>query len=458
MVDLKIDFSEKIRPMGKLNGMNNGPLHTFMNATKEFKWMGVDFVRFHETHSPNIKCVEIPFIFRDYNADENDPANYYFGETDVVIKGAVDNGIEIMYRLGMGTEGTEPKIFMYVPDDFGKWARICEHIIAHYNDGWADGFYYGIKYWEIGNECDLYEYWPGTRDQYTEMYCIVAKHLKEYDPSLKVGTCGFAAMYPPERPQPVEFAPDSENRKRGITNTAQEWDDRVRFYNSFLQRIRDEKIPMDFFAWHYYVTESFSAEERVFIIEDLLKKYGLYDKAEIINTEYNNIHLSRDGAGHWDFSQMVTMKSSTSLVASMIMMQKHGVTKAAYYDADSRGAFDGLYTNQHTLLPHAYSMKAIDMLRHGDMEVYSEDGSPSLRSCASFNGKKGYIVLADEGQTESVRFRISGLPESSYTEYLFDETHKLTPVKKGDFKGGDLRVRIGADSVIVIEFSVKEVL
>ncbi|MBI4578450.1 MAG: hypothetical protein HY718_02035 [Planctomycetes bacterium] len=36
--------------------------------------------------------------------------------------------------------------------DFAKWAKICVNIIRHYNEGWADGFHYNIRYWEIWNE------------------------------------------------------------------------------------------------------------------------------------------------------------------------------------------------------------------------------------------------------------------------------------------------------------------
>ena len=42
-----------------------------------------------------------------------------------------------------------------MPKDFKKWAVICEHIIRHYTEGWADGFFYDMPYWEIWNEPDL---------------------------------------------------------------------------------------------------------------------------------------------------------------------------------------------------------------------------------------------------------------------------------------------------------------
>ena len=48
------------------------------------------------------------------------------------------------------------------PKDYAKWARICEHIITHYTEGWADGFNYKITYWEIWNEPENIQMWQGT--------------------------------------------------------------------------------------------------------------------------------------------------------------------------------------------------------------------------------------------------------------------------------------------------------
>ena len=45
---MNVDFSKVIRPIGKLNGTNNGPLHTYSDRTEEYKDMGIEFVRFHE--------------------------------------------------------------------------------------------------------------------------------------------------------------------------------------------------------------------------------------------------------------------------------------------------------------------------------------------------------------------------------------------------------------------------
>ena len=64
-----------------------------------------------------------------------------------------------------------------------KWAEICEHIIRHYNEGWADGFYYNIEYWEIWNEPDNSQMWTGTPEEFYELYRVAANHLKSCFPA-----------------------------------------------------------------------------------------------------------------------------------------------------------------------------------------------------------------------------------------------------------------------------------
>ena len=62
------------------------------------------------------------------------------------------------------------------------------NVIKHYNSGWANGYHYNIKYWEIWNEPDgRRDFWTGTPEQYYKLYEITAKAIKNYDPNVKVG-------------------------------------------------------------------------------------------------------------------------------------------------------------------------------------------------------------------------------------------------------------------------------
>ena len=119
---------------------------------------GIPYSRLHDSGSiyPYSHCVDIPAVFPDFDADETKEENYDFTFTDLYLKSLIDAGVKPFYRLGVTIENyVMYKAYnIYPPKDFSKWARICEHIILHYNYGWANGFNYNIEYWEIWNEPD----------------------------------------------------------------------------------------------------------------------------------------------------------------------------------------------------------------------------------------------------------------------------------------------------------------
>ncbi|MBO7176721.1 MAG: hypothetical protein J6W14_05045, partial [Clostridia bacterium] len=164
-----------------------------------FQLTGIPRSRLHDCCGRFGGChyVDIPNVFPNFDADENDPANYDFYYTDEYIGAIIKEGAQIVYRLGVTIEWGTKKYTCFPPKDPAKWARICEHIIRHYNEGWADGFHYGITYWEIWNEPENPPMWQGTREEYFELYRVASKHLKAcFGDSIKVGgygSCGFYA-------------------------------------------------------------------------------------------------------------------------------------------------------------------------------------------------------------------------------------------------------------------------
>ncbi len=479
---IKVDFSEKIRPMGHLNGMDNGPIEATTDRTKEFKEMGVDFVRFHETHTYHCKCIETPFIFRDFSKDENDPANYYFDETDAVIKGAVDAGIEICYRFGMGTE-PPPQMYTFSSnktEDFEKYARILEHIVAHYNDGWANGFHYGVKYWEVLNECDLTHYWPQPKVRYVDFYSIVANRLKKRFPDIKIGPCGWATgvrMAPlkinkttsvvplseyPERPHGfVSRAVVAEGEKIGADTPVEITEDtamalfeeQIMQAHEFGRRYRAGEFPVDFYPFHTYSAELKPLRNKIERMLPYLRDYGL-DKLELINTEWNAIHLSRDKHGLWWFDQMYTMHSAVHAFAAMIEFQHYGVSKAAYYNSEEKNKFCGLYDFDGTPKNHFYSMKGFNLLRQGETEVECRGGRTDWTTAmACGNGRKAFLAFTNQGkEAAEAEFEIAGLGKRKYEVLLFDETHRFTPVRRGVFSGQKLKLALEPDTAAIIRF------
>lgn len=345
-----------------------------------------------------------------------------------------------MYRLGMGTESTFPRRFLGIPTDYAKWARIAEHIIMHYNEGWANGFRYNIKYWEIWNEADIFEYWPGSRKEYISFYSQVSNYLKKRFPNILIGPSGWANMFDPAHEEMAQ------NPEKAVAS-------RRSFFNSICKGAADGDYPMDFFPWHIYGKTSAKTELYCSQIDELFDKYGLHGKVENINTEWNNVSLKRyEGKpGAWDFSQMVLMKSAICLINSMIVMQKHNCTKAAYYDPDERTFFCGTYYFGGEIRNHYYSMKAFEHLKQGGTEVETSGDTETVRMCASANEKRAVVLIGNESkETENVTLSFKNIGQHPYTIYLFDEKTKLEPGRRGKLGNRAMSLRLAGESAVVI--------
>lgn len=135
----------KIKPM---NAVNNGPIKAKSSQSRgnfeAYRNLEIPYARNHDAafcsaYGGN-HTVDINFIFPDFSKDANDPASYDFAATDRYLKTIREAGTKIFYRLGSKIEHGVKKYGTRVPPDFKKWAVICEHIIRHYNEGWANGY------------------------------------------------------------------------------------------------------------------------------------------------------------------------------------------------------------------------------------------------------------------------------------------------------------------------------
>ena len=192
---IKVEFDKKIGKVKPMHAVNNGPDYrmgadeTYSNINL-FRAAGIPYVRNHDasyyaTYGGE-HTVDVHAIFPDFSKDPYDEASYDFPITDEYTKSIVYGGSKVFYRLGSKIEHNIKKYGTLPPKDFNKWAVICEHIIRHYTEGWANGFNFDIEYWEIWNEPDLdpddsnnKRTWGGTAAQFYELYKITAKHLKE---------------------------------------------------------------------------------------------------------------------------------------------------------------------------------------------------------------------------------------------------------------------------------------
>lgn len=262
---VRLDAKQQLGGIRKLNGVNLAPPLVWEKAAldlkKEFAALRSPLCRLHDAplDNPGMKLVDIPQIFANFMADADDPANYYFAQTDDYVRSSIACGTPVLFRLGISIEHSVNKYYSYPPEDFAKWTRICINIIRHYNEGWANGFAWNIEYWEIWNEPDLSpNMWTSDFDRYVELYVTAAAAIKTRFPKLKVGgpaVTGFRAQ-----------------------------DGRV--LREFLAGCRKHAAPLDFLSWHSYTADAAELIAQPEAVRKIAAEYG-YGDAELQLNEWH---------------------------------------------------------------------------------------------------------------------------------------------------------------------------
>ena len=378
-----------------MNGVNNGPLtcNFSEDARPWFKEARIPFSRLHDTEYPfgGSEFVDVHCLFKNFNCDENDPANYTFTLTDEYLKAIDECGTKIIYRLGSSIEHQPVKVYTAKPADYLKWARICEHIIMHYNEGWANGLHLGIEYWEIWNEPENYgSCWGGTEEEFCEFYRTVASYLKQRFPHLKFGgpTCIWPLNGFPEK---------------------------------FLSIISSgERAPLDFFAWHGYLTDPKLAASMARHIDSLLKEYG-YENAESIYDEWNYVD---DWGSVIECYKVIRSVKGAAFDAAMLCALQHSPCDiAAYYDAQAKftECWCGLFGHSRQpvhgkagiveLRKPYYSFKAFGVLYGLGQEAFSEIEDGNVYVCAAAGEGKAVMLVNyhdTDCKIEKVHVKLTG--------------------------------------------------
>ena len=433
-MQIKLNLNEKIGKIKAMNAVGQGPIgggigYSSFSQFHYIKNASIPYVRLHDCGGiyGGGRFVDVPNIFRDFDADENDPKNYDFAFTDVYLKAIVESGAKPYYRLGVTIENhAEVKSYRIdPPKDYEKWARICEHIIAHYNEGWADGFHYGIEYWEIWNEPDdgerISQMWNGTAEDYYRLYDVASKHLKKKFPYIKIG--GYAAIgFYAVTDTPEELA--AEPRHTYFLN----------FFHGFMKYIKEHSSPIDFFSWHSYRSPEDVLTHAKWVREQLIA-YGYGDIESHLN-EWNPTPANR-GTG----------KHAADVAAIMLGSQNVGVDQLHFYDARYGGSIYAGFFNPATFPTTPwqayYTFAAFGFLyRLGTQVALNCDTDGVYAVCAS-NGKKNALMISNvSGSAQPLNIEGADLSDARY--YVIDDQRLLSwsPEVK----------TIANNSVVLIEF------
>ena len=413
-----VDFSKKTGKMRPMHCVNNGPVYKFAEDQRitnldAFAEAGIPYARTHDasfyaTYGGE-HTVDVHAVFPNFDNDPEDPEFYDFRLTDDYLKTMELASVKPFYRLGSKIEHWPKKYGTLPPRDFQKWAVICEHIIRHYNYGWAGGFHMGIEYWEIWNEPDLTPddsthktTWGGTKKQFFEFYHVAASHLKKCFPELKIGGPALAWN----------------------------WD----WAKEFLEQLT---APLDFFSWHIYASDPHAVARQAAYARSVLDEAGYQDTESILN-EWNYVKGWNGDTWIYSLRSEKSLKGAAFTASVMSLCQYQPLDLLMYYDARPC-AMNGMFSTDFPCdkLKGYYPFLMFNRLyKLGEsVEVHSDD--PACTVCAAISGSEAALMTTyytddDQAPARSFQYKLSGLKKDRVTVeyYLLDADHDLEKVRE----------------------------
>lgn len=422
MANITVDFSRVLGPVKRMHEVGQPPISSGIrkldfSPMQYLKDANITYSRLHDVGGAfgGNRYVDIPNLFRDFDADETDPANYDFAFTDALLAGMAEYDLRPVFRLGVTIENQYfiKAYHIHPPKDYAKWARICEHIIRHYNEGWADGFHYGIEYWEIWNEPDNglpgnSQMWTGTKEQYYELYHVAATHLKAcFGDSIKVG--GYGAC----TPLFLFYDPEKYGLKMSQREVKPLGYYREEFFYGFFDYIKEKESPIDFFSWHTYCEPQDAVEAAKFFAR-FLQERGFGGLETHLN-EWNGIHAVDDRC---------TSHASAHAAAMMIGLQNTATDMLCYYDARYTPGRYGGFFHPMTRKPCCtyYAFVAFGKLYALGTQVACDCDAEGVY-CLAAKGENGRAMLVANIGSEDQQIATN---TEGGKVYLIDEDHFLT--------------------------------
>ncbi|MBQ9740860.1 MAG: hypothetical protein IJV91_07980, partial [Kiritimatiellae bacterium] len=98
-----INWDSPVGPVKPVNGVGQPPMLGLPRKAYMMHYLkeaGIPYSRLHDVGGAygRMVYVDVPNIFRNFDEDENDPANYDFAFNDRLMDAIAENGVEPFYR------------------------------------------------------------------------------------------------------------------------------------------------------------------------------------------------------------------------------------------------------------------------------------------------------------------------------------------------------------------------
>ena len=409
-----VDFTKQEGPIKPLNGICNvrSPIEPGAAGDvvdlKEIAELAPAYVRFHDMGGAfGSKYVDIPNVFPDMDADENDPKSYDFAFTDRLIKAVVNAGAQPYYRLGVTIENFYgAKAYrIYPPKDTAKFARVCSRVIAHYTKGWADGFKYEMKYWEFWCEPENQMLWLGTRREFFDFYAVVARTVKAEHPEVKFGGYGACRFE------------DFDGLDVNSTSCRKNW---LGWFEEFCDYVKAGDVPLDFFSWHLYRADPNRYAWHAQDVRTRLDRHGL-TKTEAHLTEWGK------GGQLGGLRENATVVAGVYVAASLSVFQKAPIDLATLYAASPGSVWCPIFTKFEEKTPSYYALKSFGLFRRlGTSCAVVDVPRKRIYALAATDGKDKAFMLTNDALDvpRVVDLDLRGADDAKWNMYRLDKDHQ----------------------------------
>ena len=430
------DFTKdvgRVRP--EMHSSGFGP--TICSQTRQdladVKAMGFKAARTHDWAlvNSNERCCDWHHMFPLPHLDAKDPRNYVFKPTDHLLKRTREEaGFEIFYRLGTSIEHSGKTVHFnsLIPEDFDKVAEVFAGTVRHYNRGWADGFRWDIKYWEIWNEPDeentmwcLPEGDEGggkeaiRRAKFVEFFVKCLKRLKgEFGDSIKVGGPALCVVSPKH----------------------------VAYFRELFKACREAGVAPDFISWHGYLNDPLRFNREADVMRKVCDECG-FEKCELIVDEWHYFSGKdytweemtdcpdpADRARVWEGpASHCGTRSAAFTLATLANLQSSKLSQAFFYGCGNAGlwGFKDALQKKYKIF---YALKLFgDIVRDYTTRcACTSAGTVTPFAVRDAKGRKALLVADYGGTDRRIEVAVKGVDTAKKPKALIlDHTHDLVP-------------------------------